>query len=139
MPPILKLIWKTQNDEHVCPTCKALEGYAWVFRPGDPRPTHLTHPTYGPVYDIRPVADCSLVKEAKGCVCRCTLRQEIHFSETQADDTDIDSNEKPKAYGEAQTVATKERGKVLREISSRVLSPNSASAHQSSLQVSRLT
>jgi hypothetical protein len=91
MPIALKLIWKTQNDKHVCPVCKALEGYTWVLAPGDLRPKLLSHPVYGPVYDTRPAADGSLVQGAKGHVCRCTLKQEFQVSNRPISKIDVDT------------------------------------------------
>ncbi len=82
MPIALKMIWKTQNDKHVCPICKALEGYTWVLEAGDVCPKQLSHPIFGPVFDTRPAANGSLVKEAAGHVCRCTLKHEFHLSDT---------------------------------------------------------
>ncbi len=89
----LKIIWKTQNDKHVCPICKSLEGYTWVLEPGDARPKQLSHPVYGPVYDTRPAADTSLVQEQAGHICRCTLKQELHVSNEPVCETDIDVDE----------------------------------------------
>ena len=87
MPLTLKIIWKTQNDDHVCPICKILEGFTWVLKTGDTCPIQLSHPVFGPVYDTRPAADGSLVEGAKGHVCRCTLKHEFHLSETLIHDT----------------------------------------------------
>ena len=77
MPITVKTIWRTKKDAHVCPKCKALEGYTWTFDAGDPYPKQLIHPLYGPVFDIRPAADGSLIKEEKGHHCRCTLEHQF--------------------------------------------------------------
>jgi hypothetical protein len=78
------MIWKTQSDTHVCPTCKALEGYTWELGLGDPYPKQLSHPIYGPVYDTRPAVDASMVEESKGHICRCRLKHELHVSKKLA-------------------------------------------------------
>ncbi len=80
MPIHLRMIWRTQKDAEVCPICRALDGYTWTLGAGDPHPTHLLHPSYGPVYDMRPAAVCSTVKEEEGHVCRCSLRYEFDVS-----------------------------------------------------------
>jgi hypothetical protein len=81
MPIYLKMTWKTQQDAHVCPICKELDGYIWTVEAGDTCPKKLCHPTYGPVYDIRPVVEGSLVKEEKGHVCRCSIKHEFDISD----------------------------------------------------------
>ncbi len=76
----LKMTWRTQKDAHVCPTCKALDGYTWTLVPGETHPSQLLHPTLGPVYDMRPAVVCSMVKEKEGHVCRCQLKYEFDVS-----------------------------------------------------------
>ncbi len=80
MPIVLRTVWKTQNDAHVCPVCKALEGYSWTLTPMDSFPKQLVHPLFGPVYDMRPAARCSLVKEEEGHQCRCMLKHQFEAS-----------------------------------------------------------
>ncbi|MGD6807682.1 MAG: hypothetical protein ACQCN4_12080 [Candidatus Bathyarchaeia archaeon] len=75
-----KIIWRTQKDDDVCPTCKALDGYTWSIGIDEPYPKQLIHPIFGPVFDNRPAADCSLVKEEKGHCCRCTLEHQFDIS-----------------------------------------------------------
>jgi hypothetical protein len=79
MPITLRITWKTQNDSQVCPKCKALEGYTWIIKVGDPYPKQLIHPLYGPVYDMRPAAEGSLIEE-EGQVCRCVLLHQYDVS-----------------------------------------------------------
>ena len=86
MPLTLKMIWTTQKDSQVCPTCKALEGHTWVLEAGAPIPKQLIHPIYGPVYDTRPAAEGSIVKEEKGHQCRCTLKHEFDLSTVMTND-----------------------------------------------------
>ncbi len=76
----ITIIWRTQKDQHVCPVCKALEGYTWSIGVGQPYPKQLIHPLYGPVYDNRPAAECSVVKEGQGHRCRCTLEHQFDVS-----------------------------------------------------------
>ncbi len=80
----LRIIWATQKDTQVCPVCKALEGYSWSLSVGDSTPKELIHPVYGSVYDMRPAADCSLVKEENSHICRCTLKHEFELSKNKA-------------------------------------------------------
>jgi hypothetical protein len=74
---IHKIVWRTKKDDAVCAVCKALDGYTWSINIGEPYPKQLIHPIFGPVFDNRPAADCSMVKEEKGHKCRCSL--EHHF------------------------------------------------------------
>ena len=76
----LRIIWRTQEDSQVCPLCKALEGYTWTLNAGELYPKQLIHPFYGPVYDTRPAAQGSLVKEEHGHICRCTLIHQFDVS-----------------------------------------------------------
>ena len=85
MPLTVRTVWRTQKDPQVCPTCKALEGYTWVLDSGDAYPKQLIHPVFGPVYDMRPAADGSLVKEGKSHICRCTLEHQFDVSNTATD------------------------------------------------------
>jgi len=78
MPLTLKLTWRTKKDAEVCPICRELEGYSWTLNAGtDAYPHQFVHPVHGPVYDTRPAAEGSLVKEEKGHQCRCTLKHEF--------------------------------------------------------------
>ncbi len=76
----LRMTWTTQKDSHVCPICKALEGYTWILEVGASCPKKLIHPVYGPVYDTRPSSEGSLVKEENGSSCRCTLKYGFDLS-----------------------------------------------------------
>lgn len=76
----LRIIWKTQRDSDVCPRCRELDGYTWVLEAGKPLPKQLIHPDFGPVFDTRPAAEGSLVKEEAGHVCRCTLVHQFDVS-----------------------------------------------------------
>lgn len=86
MPIIVRTVWKTQNDAHVCPICKALEGYSWILSPLDSFPKQLVHPFYGPVYDMRPAASGSLVKKEEGHMCRCSLKHQFEASSNSKED-----------------------------------------------------
>ena len=80
MPIKIKTVWRTKKDSQVCPICKALEGYTWIFDADEPYPKQLIHPIFGPVYDTRPAAACSIVKEKEGHKCRCTLEHQFEVS-----------------------------------------------------------
>ncbi len=69
----LRIIWRTQKDSEVCPVCKALEGYTWIVQAGERFPKQLIHHEHGPVYDMRPAVEGSLIKEKTGHICRCKL------------------------------------------------------------------
>jgi hypothetical protein len=90
----LKTIWRTQKDNQVCPICNALEGYTWTMEAGDAYPKILIHPIYGPVYDTRPAASCSLVKEENGHLCRCTLEHQLDLSASNDDSEVKNASEK---------------------------------------------
>jgi hypothetical protein len=77
-----KIIWRTHKDEKTCPTCMALDGYTWSVAIGQPYPKQFIHPLFGAVFDNRPTRNCSLVKEAKGHICRCIL--EHHFENAES-------------------------------------------------------
>lgn len=92
MPINVITVWRTQKDGHVCPICKALDGYTWTFDAGEPYPKQLIHPLYGPVFDMRPAADGSLVKEQKGHQCRCTLEHQFEvYGASVADDERLET------------------------------------------------
>jgi hypothetical protein len=81
LPFAVKIIWKTKQDSEVCPICRELEGYTWTLKAGvDSYPDKLVHPIYGPVYDTRPVAERSLIKELTEHECRCTIKHEFDLS-----------------------------------------------------------
>jgi hypothetical protein len=93
----LRMIWRTQEDSQVCPICKALGGYTWIIKAGEPFPKQLIHPIYGPVYDNRPAAEGSLVKEEHGHTCRCTLLHQFDVSDIFArDNSEHDRSDKIK-------------------------------------------
>ncbi len=77
---IVKTVWRTKKDAKVCPTCQSLEGYTWTFDAGEAYPTHLIHPIFGPVYDMRPASEGSLIEEKKGHRCRCRLEHQLEAS-----------------------------------------------------------
>jgi hypothetical protein len=47
--PTVTITWHTQNDGHVCPICKAIDGYTWTFE--NAVPDSLIHPQYGEVWN----------------------------------------------------------------------------------------
>jgi hypothetical protein len=88
LPITVITVWRTQKDSHVCPICKALEGYTWTFDAGD-YPKQLIHPEYGPVYDTRPIVACSIVNEKEGHQCRCTLEHQFEVTAPTINDNKI--------------------------------------------------
>ena len=76
----LKMIWRTQKDRQVCPICRQLDGYTWNVNIGESYPKQLIHPLFGPVYDNRPAADCSLVNQENGHICRCSIEHQLDVS-----------------------------------------------------------
>ncbi|MGE5188235.1 MAG: hypothetical protein ACM3JE_04335 [Betaproteobacteria bacterium] len=90
----LRMIWRTQEDSKVCPVCKALEGYTWTLKAGEPYPKQLVHPQYGTVYDTRPAAQGSLIKEEHDHNCRCTLIHQFDVSNIFAHTHDNDGKTK---------------------------------------------
>jgi hypothetical protein len=93
----IKTVWITKKDGEVCAKCKALEGYTWTFDAGDPYPKKLVHPLYGPVFDLRPAADESLIEEKKGHRCRCKLQHQFEICEEATDDNGKIEQEHPAA------------------------------------------
>ncbi len=83
--PIIRTIWRTQKDRRSAQFA-ALEGHSWTLDIGDPYPKQLIHPVYGPVYDMRPAAKCSLVKEEEGHLCGCTLEHQVRSVSTVLED-----------------------------------------------------
>ena len=70
------------HDQRVCPICKAIDGFQWVFdvRQGASNLTNqgLVHPVYGLVWTP------TLGSEAHGKhsnTCRCRLEFDFEFSE----------------------------------------------------------
>ncbi|NLF88520.1 hypothetical protein GX563_06825 [Candidatus Bathyarchaeota archaeon] len=91
----VKTIWKTQKDDEVCATCKALDGYTWSFDANEPYPKQLIHPLYGPVYDLRPAANGSLIKEKRGRRCRCSLEHQFDVSGAGTDEDSRSDKQTP--------------------------------------------
>lgn len=48
--PSVSVTWHTQGDDRVCPICRAINGYKWVFE--NEMPDSLFHPTFGEVWNI---------------------------------------------------------------------------------------
>ena len=68
------ITWHTMGDEHVCPICKDLEGYSWMFTIGESTPpTALYHPVHGLVCDM---ATGSEAHKHHRESCRCYLSAE---------------------------------------------------------------
>ena len=47
----VSIIWHTQHDDRVCPICRAIDGYKWVF--DSVPPESLVHPAYGEVWNVQ--------------------------------------------------------------------------------------
>jgi hypothetical protein len=90
MSVTLRIIWRTQHDSKVCPTCKALEGYTWILKAGESYPKKLIHPTYGPVFDTRMPLGGSLIKEEDGHLCRCIIVEQFDVSNMIANNNNGD-------------------------------------------------
>jgi hypothetical protein len=101
-----KVIWRTQKDTQVCPICKALDGYTWTIKLGEPYPKKLVHPIYGAVYDTRLAANGSLVKEENGIQCRCTIEHQLDLSEHPTCE-DCTKNQNEKQIQEQQPAVAK--------------------------------
>ncbi len=86
---IHKIVWRTHKDEQTCPICKALDGYTWSVAIDQPYPKQFIHPLFGAVFDNRPTRNCSLVKEAKGHSCRCSLEHKIETCESSQEPTQL--------------------------------------------------
>lgn len=66
------------KDERVCPICRELEGYIWVFEAGkDELGNALIHPIYGVVWDT---VSGSQAHGHKGN-CRCHISHEIDLGD----------------------------------------------------------
>jgi len=47
----ISITWHTMQDDRVCPVCRQLEGYTWVFEAGKGDLVgRLDHPAYGVVW-----------------------------------------------------------------------------------------
>jgi len=77
----IAITWNTQRDERVCPICKQLEGYTWVFHVGaDILPDILTHPSLGATWSV---SQGSVVHSRYHIKypCRCHFQYKIDFSD----------------------------------------------------------
>lgn len=77
----VSLTWHTQHDDRVCPICKAIDGYKWIFT--DAIPTSLVHPQYGEVWNEQMGSLAHEIQLHKGSKygllsnCRCHVEGKI--------------------------------------------------------------
>jgi hypothetical protein len=75
---IIKVTWRTRNDNRVCPICRKLEGYVWEFDSNANTMTNnLVHPEFGVVWTVN---NGSGAHGHKGVACRCDLPYDVDFS-----------------------------------------------------------
>jgi hypothetical protein len=66
------------HDDRVCPVCREIDGYTWIFEVGkDELNGVLTHPTYGIVWDSQVG---SLAHGHRGN-CRCHITYEVNLDD----------------------------------------------------------
>ena len=65
------------EDDRVCPICRAIDGYIWVF--DGPPPDSLIHPTYGEVWNK--TIGSSAHEHGSFGSCRCHIEPEIDMSD----------------------------------------------------------
>ena len=69
--PSVTITWRSVHDDHVCPICKAIDGYTWEFKTGEGGvPYDLVHPTQGIVWNRGTGSDAHGHKDQS---CRCHL------------------------------------------------------------------
>ena len=108
--PTVSLTWHTQHDDRVCPICKDIEGYTWVFI--DKVPDSLVHPVHGEIWNV---VTGSLAHEQpqfgkkSGLLssCRCNLTSEIDLKDILAKVKTLVAN----INGESEIYDTQSGGK----------------------------
>lgn len=81
--PTATIKWVTQKDDAVCPICKAIDGYEWIFDNEIP-PDTLIHPQYGEVWNkhLGSLAhEHQSSKVALTSSCRCRFHIQISMKD----------------------------------------------------------
>ncbi len=73
----ITVTWHTMEDDRVCPICKALNNYTWIFEAGTFKGS-LEHPMFGVVSTAE---HGSTVQHSYG-ECRCRVSWEIDWTST---------------------------------------------------------
>lgn len=80
--PTASITWHTSHDDRVCPICKDIDGYTWIFE--GVVPDSLEHPKWGEVWNkqLGSLAhEHQLHKGSKyGLLSNCRCKIECHVS-----------------------------------------------------------
>lgn len=86
MPTTTKT-WHTIGDDHVCPICRALNNYTWVFVTGkDVMTDALWHPIYGIVWSLAEGSNAHSRGYLSGHDnnCRCEIETQYYLEDVLA-------------------------------------------------------
>jgi len=83
--PTVKITWHTQQDDRVCPICKAIDGYTWIF--DKEVPDSLVHPAFGEIWNITTGSLAHEHQQHKGSKygliskCRCHITPQFELKD----------------------------------------------------------
>jgi hypothetical protein len=78
--PFTTITWHTAGDDRVCPICKAIDNYVWIFEAGkDIMTDALFHPQYGIVWSMEQGSNAHAHGYLSGQTnnCRCTIEPHV--------------------------------------------------------------
>jgi hypothetical protein len=80
----LSITWHSVGDNHVCPICKELNGYTWVFETGkDVLTDSLWHPVHGQVWSLSEGSNAH-GHHFQPYGCRCSISHQFDLSDIEA-------------------------------------------------------
>lgn len=84
----ISLTWNSLHDDHVCPICKSLDNFTWIFPVGQNKlDGQLTHPTHGIVWNIQHGSEAHLhhgknwANPPATGECRCYLTYNLDITD----------------------------------------------------------
>jgi hypothetical protein len=85
--PSISITWHTVGDDRVCPICRAIDGYTWVFTAGkDIMTDALYHPIYGIVWSMEQGSNAHAHGYLSGRQnnCRCRIEPRLNLEDILA-------------------------------------------------------
>jgi hypothetical protein len=113
----VSLTWHTKKDDNVCPICKAIDGYKWIFT--SEVPDSLIHPVYGEVWNTQmgSLAHEHKLGKAKYGIfptCRCHVEGKVESLAGLAEEVRRIKEELQAALGEQGSASDTKSGQYRR-------------------------